>query len=255
MTATASTSERRERPLRIGEVVRRLSERVPRHLDLEGPISRGRGPRHAAADPGRLPAVQRRRCRALADRAPSAARRVPAAPRDSRGARSARAEGTEAEEARGARRRGGDDHVRRALRARTDHRRARTRARRVRAAPAARHRRRKRYPEDDADVAATCARLQRFGVRRATCGRSGRLRDGRRRCSTSWSRPRSAPAASSGGRRGCASSSSSPSWSASCRRCSSGATCETSRSEDTSTSGRRSVRFRTSRRRGSDSRT
>jgi DNA-binding transcriptional MerR regulator len=46
MTATASTSERRERPLRIGEVVRRLSEEFPdisiskvRYLEDEGLVT------------------------------------------------------------------------------------------------------------------------------------------------------------------------------------------------------------------------
>ncbi len=62
---------------------------VPRHLDLEDPLPRRRGPRDPAADPGRLPAVRRGRARPSRDDPPPPARRVSAAEGDPRGAREA----------------------------------------------------------------------------------------------------------------------------------------------------------------------
>ena len=61
--------------------------RVPRHLDLEDPLPRGSAAADAAAHPGRLPALQRRRRLAPAHDPAPAARRVPAAARDPPGAR------------------------------------------------------------------------------------------------------------------------------------------------------------------------
>ncbi len=75
----------------------------------------------------------------------------------------------------------------------------------------------KSYPESDTDVE----------LRRDTSARSERPPGARRRCSASWPRRRFAHATTIAARRGCASCSNSPSSRVSCRRCSSGVTCET----------------------------
>ena len=157
MSATADPPKR-ERLIRIGEVVRRLARGVPGHLDLEDPLPRGRGAAHAAADARRLPALRRGRRRAAADDPAAPARRVPAAARDPRGARRAgrgRAEAAAAGRDGGA---GRGDRPRRALPPLGRHAGAREGARGLRAARADRDRREQALPGDATPTSRACAR-------------------------------------------------------------------------------------------------
>ena len=164
MSTTADTPKR-ERLLRIGEVVRRLRDEFPdisiskiRYLEDEGLLT----PR---ADARRLPALQRGRRRASRDDPAAAARRVPAAAGDPRGARRAGRERSASADGRPGvgervesidldelcRRSGITPELAKELEefgllastgSGAD----------------------KRYPETDADVAGVCAQLSRYGV-------------------------------------------------------------------------------------------
>ena len=139
--------------------------RLSRHLDLEDPLPRGRRADGAAPHAGRLPAVQRGRSRAPEDDPAHAARGVSAAARDQGRARRARQQGAQAQTSGTAR----------------DGRGRRSHSTSSATAPAislelAKELEEfgllsprgsggdKRYPESDTDVAATCARLARYGV-------------------------------------------------------------------------------------------
>ena len=179
---------------------------VPGHLDLEDPLPRGPGAADAAAHAGRLPALQRGGRRAAGDDPAAPAGRVPAAARDPPGARVAvRAGQGAAPPARGrARRRRGRARPRRALRARGDRARARAGARGVRPARCTSGRdARSAIRRADADIAAACAKLSRYGIVRAPPAHvphRRRPRGGAARSSSS--RPRCARATPSGGRPG-----------------------------------------------------
>jgi DNA-binding transcriptional MerR regulator len=90
------------------------------------------------------------------------------------------------------------------------------------------------YRESDADVAAACGRLAQYGIDarhlRTTCARFERPPTGRRRCWSSSSRPRCAPATPSGARAGWTTSSRSPRPPRSSRACCSGVSCARSQS-------------------------
>ena len=109
-------------------------------------------------------ALQRRGRRPARGDPPAAARRVPPVAGHPRRARRAGSEGAQATPSDGARRDRGGDRPRRAVQPRRHQPGACQGARRLRADLLARDRADKRYPETDADVAATCAQLARYGV-------------------------------------------------------------------------------------------
>ncbi len=169
------TTPKRERLIRIGEVVRRLTRGVPGHLDLEDPLPRGRGPADAAADARRLPALRRGRRRAAGDDPAPPARRVPAAARDPRRARRSGRGRAEATAAGRHGRAGRGDRPRRALPPLGRRAGARQGARGLRPPRALRDRRGEALPGDATPTSRASARSSSgSGSRRATSARSGR---------------------------------------------------------------------------------
>ena len=200
MTSTAASAARAAPADRRGRPP--PGRGVPGHLDLEDPVPRGRGPARAAADAGRLPALQRGRPRAAAEDPAAAARRVPAAARDQgrAGCARARRSGSASGRPRSAReeeaitldelcdRSGCHPSSRRSSRTSGCSRR-RQRGREA----LSRDRRGRRR-----DVCAADALRRRAA---ATCGPSGPRPGARRHCSSSSSRRRCAAATPSGARR------------------------------------------------------
>ena len=111
----------------------------------------------------------------------------------------------------------------------------------------------KRYPSPTSTSHCSARSSRASASGRGTCARFAPRRRDRPRCSSRCSRRRCAVATASGVRRPCAISSSLQSSPGSCRRSSTGATCETWRSDRSSLHGPR--RFRTSRLPASASRT
>ena len=204
--------------------LRAAEGRVPGHLDLEDPLPRGRGPRHAAAHARRLPALRRGGARAARDDPPAPARRVPAAEGDPRGAREAdvaraappaRARASATPRTSSTRRRSASAPAstagsRASSRSTGCSRRASTAASAATARATPRSRR-------------SAAGSPASASRRGTCARSARPSTARRGCSRPRSRPRSARGTRSGGSRGRATCRRSASSRRSCRSACSGA--------------------------------